>query len=232
VAAYVSRGIAYYNTEDYDKAIADYTKTIKMNGGDRFTFEQRGHAYSHKENYAAAVSDFSRAIELCTEDDDASAEDLAELYNSRAVANSNLGNGAAVLADLQEAVRLDPNNSQYRDNLNRASSANSSGGCFITGAVCRSFAKPDDCYELSRFRQLRDGWLAEQPDGSALIEQYYSSAPGIVAAIDRSPAPDAVYRRIWDAWLAPCLCALETGRLEDCKQQYINMVETLGAEYL
>jgi hypothetical protein len=105
-------------------------------------------------------------------------------------------------------------------------------GCFITSAVCRSFAKPDDCYELSLFRQFRDGWLTEQPEGPALIEQYYRSAPGIVAAIDRSPAPDAVYRRIWDEHLAPCLRAIENGQLEDCKGRYISMVETLGAEYL
>jgi hypothetical protein len=104
--------------------------------------------------------------------------------------------------------------------------------CFITSAVCRSFAKPDDCYELSLFRRFRDGWLTGQPEGPALIERYYRTAPAIVAAIDRSPDRDAVYRRIWDAYLAPCLCAIENGRLEDCKQQYIGMVETLGEEYL
>jgi tetratricopeptide (TPR) repeat protein len=224
-------GEIFMDEERWDGAIQNFNRAVNLGDGDRFTFEHRAHAYVHKENYNAAVNDFSRAIELCAEDDDASAEDLAELYNYRAVANSNLGNGAAVLADLQEAVRLDPNNSQYQDNLNNANSANSSGGCFITSAVCRSFAKPDDCYELSRFRRFRDGWLTQQPEGPALIERYYRTAPGIVAAIDRSPAPDAVYRRIWDAHLAPCLLAIENGRLEDCKRRYISMVETLGAEW-
>ena len=52
--------------------------------------------------------------------------------------------------------------------------------CFITTAVCEAEGKPDDCAELTAFRRFRDGWLSQQPDGPALIEEYYEIAPAIV----------------------------------------------------
>jgi tetratricopeptide (TPR) repeat protein len=116
-------GQIFMGEEKWDGAIQNFNRAIKMDGGDHFTFAKRGHAYVHKENYNAAVNDFSRAIELCAEDDTATEENLAELYNYRAMANHNLRNGAAALADFQEAIRLDPNNSQYQDNLNNANSS-------------------------------------------------------------------------------------------------------------
>ena len=68
------------------------------------------------------------------------------------------------------------------------SSSRKSGGCFITSAVCDSFGKPDDCYELTTFRNFRDNWLSTQPDGKNLIAQYYEIAPKIVAEIDKLPS--------------------------------------------
>lgn len=32
--------------------------------------------------------------------------------------------------------------------------------CYITTAVCETFGKPDDCYELRLLRTYRDGYLA------------------------------------------------------------------------
>ena len=42
-------------------------------------------------------------------------------------------------------------------------------GCFITSAVCESFGKPDDCYELTMFRSFRDNYLAKEQDGEIRI---------------------------------------------------------------
>jgi hypothetical protein len=100
-------------------------------------------------------------------------------------------------------------------------------GCFITTAVCGSFGKSDDCRELTAFRDFRDNWLAKQPDGQALINEYYRIAPAIVAAIERRTNRDAVYRGIWDTYLADCMRLIENHEFAACKQRYIEMVEEL-----
>jgi tetratricopeptide (TPR) repeat protein len=230
-SAYFYRGGAYYMKGQYDAAINDFDAAIRLNPNYAYAYANRGEAYRIKGQYDAAINEFDAAIRL--------SPNYAWAYANRGDAYNQKGQKNQAIADLEKAVNLDPNNTWAKDRLreirgheNQAASPNSSGGCFITSAVCGSFAKPDDCYELTLFRQFRDGWLAAQPEGPALIEQYYRAAPAIVAAIDRRPDRDAVYRGVWDAWLAPCLRAIENGQLEDCKGRYISMVETLGAEYL
>jgi hypothetical protein len=104
-------------------------------------------------------------------------------------------------------------------------------GCFITTAVCSSFSKSDDCRELTTFRAFRDNWLAKQPDGQSLITEYYRIAPGIVAAINKGGNQDAVYRGIWDTYLADCMRLIENREFAACKQRYIAMIESLKITY-
>lgn len=104
--------------------------------------------------------------------------------------------------------------------------------CFITTAVCRYQGKADDCAELTAFRNFRDGWLAAQPNGQALIEEYYRIAPAIVTAINFSGDPDAEYPAIWSTWLQPCFVALNRGDNEACFRLYCRMVRQLKARYL
>lgn len=106
-----------------------------------------------------------------------------------------------------------------------------SSGCFITSAVCESFGKPDDCYELTAFRTFRDSWLKDQPGGEALIEEYYRIAPGIVSQIDSQPDRQAIYQSIWETYLVPCLRYIESEQFEQCKQSYESMVNDLKERY-
>ena len=99
--------------------------------------------------------------------------------------------------------------------------------CFITTAICKNLNKPDDCYELTTFRNFRDTWLAAQPDGKNLIAEYYAVAPKIVAAINRLAEPSRLYREIWEIFLEPCLKNIERGRFSDCKKIYVAMVKQL-----
>ena len=45
--------------------------------------------------------------------------------------------------------------------------------CYITTAVCETFGKPDNCYELNLFRTFRDTYLASSTEGEAVIDEYY-----------------------------------------------------------
>lgn len=107
------------------------------------------------------------------------------------------------------------------------SGSGSSSGCYITSATCENYGKPDDCYELTAFRNFRDAWLRLQPDGENLIRQYYRTAPSIVAAINAEPNKDEIYRAIYEKYLLPCLSYIEKGENEKCKEHYTVMIHIL-----
>ena len=104
------------------------------------------------------------------------------------------------------------------------------GGCYITTATCEEYGKPDDCYELTAFRNFRDSWLRRQPDGERLIAQYYRTAPRIVRLINRQPDRSEIYRSIRDNYLSKCLSYIESGDNEKCKELYVEMMEHLYEE--
>ena len=108
----------------------------------------------------------------------------------------------------------------------------SSGGCYITTAVCDSFHKADNCYELTMFRQFRDHYLMECEDGKELIKEYYVTAPQIVDIINQKEDKDQIYLGIWKQYLNPCLGMLETKDYENCKDTYVAMVKALEKKYL
>ena len=104
--------------------------------------------------------------------------------------------------------------------------------CFITTAVCDSFDKPDDCYELTAFRNFRDKWLITQSDGKTLIKEYYAVAPQIIANINRLSDPSQVYKTIWQKYLEPCLDFLRNDDNLSCKNKYIEMMHELKRQFL
>ena len=106
------------------------------------------------------------------------------------------------------------------------------GLCFITTAACRHLGKADDCAELTAFRHFRDTWLAEQPQGKALIEEYYRIAPAIVTAMDFGTNPQETYLTLWHQYLAPCYEALQRRDQTACFTRYTAMVQALKAQYL
>src|SRR6202008_5199407 len=62
---YSQRGIARFQKNDLDGAIADFTKVIEMNGQDReFCYYFRGMAHYRKGNSTQAIDDLSRAIAI------------------------------------------------------------------------------------------------------------------------------------------------------------------------
>lgn len=104
--------------------------------------------------------------------------------------------------------------------------------CFITTAICEQEGKPDDCAELTAFRHFRDNWLVKQPDGPALVQEYYDTAPFIVMHINYCDDAPARYKELRENYLQPCYTALQEGRLDDCKQTYVTMVRDLQKRYL
>lgn len=103
--------------------------------------------------------------------------------------------------------------------------------CYITTAVCETFQKPDDCYELTLLRQYRDTYLMNQENGEAIVQEYYNLAPTIVKHINKDKNREKIYAGIWDRYLSPCITLIENGKNEECKELYIHMVRDLQKKY-
>lgn len=224
--------------QDYEEAMKWYQKAAKQ--GNATAQKNIGYLYNWgygvKRDYKEAMKWYRKAAE-----------------QGNATAQKNIGYlyecGHGVEQDYQEAMEwyqkackqgdksAKKNLARMRkalsiaDTPQKRSSGKKSSGCFITTAVCKCFGKPDDCYELTMFRGFRDNWLVKQPDGEALIAEYYAIAPTIVSCIDQMASSADIYQQIWQRYLAPCLKHLEQGENEACKERYVDMVRTLKARY-
>lgn len=103
--------------------------------------------------------------------------------------------------------------------------------CYITTAVCESFGKSDDCYELTLLRDYRDNYLTSVSEGEQMIREYYDVAPSIVKHINQKENRAEIYRAIWDTYLAPCISMIERGELDECRELYQEMVGALRDEF-
>ncbi len=96
--AYVRRALTYTDRQDYDKAIADYSKAISLNSSLPGAYNNRGIAQAALQKYDEALADFDAALKL-----DAN---YVLGYSNRAVISAVRGNYEGALVDLQKAVDL------------------------------------------------------------------------------------------------------------------------------
>lgn len=61
---YCARGIAYSWSRSYDRAIADFNESLRLEPKDSITYGQRGIAYKLKGNRAQALADLQTAVAL------------------------------------------------------------------------------------------------------------------------------------------------------------------------
>jgi len=125
-----------------------------------------------------------------------------------------------------------PKTNMKRATFNEINSGFRNKLCYITTAVCETFGKSDDCYELRTLRNYRDTYLTAQTDGADIIKEYYNIAPTIVNRIHKSPDCKEILKQIWTNYLKPCIAYIEKGQNEKCKDIYIKMVRTLQEEYM
>ena len=63
---YNNKGVVYhYGKRDYDRAIEDYNKSIRLEPWVASTYLNRGYAYDNKGDYDRAIKDYDNAVRLC-----------------------------------------------------------------------------------------------------------------------------------------------------------------------
>lgn len=98
---YWTRGLLYWDRNDYDRAIADDSEAIRLDPNYVAAYISRGVAYRSKGDTDHAMTDFSAAIRLDPK------EPVA--YNNRCWTRAIVGRELQeALADCNEALRLDP----------------------------------------------------------------------------------------------------------------------------
>jgi tetratricopeptide (TPR) repeat protein len=91
--AYNFRGIAWFSSNEFDRAIADYTEAIRLDPGAPFFYSNRGYSRRKAGDLDGAVKDFDKALSLDPSHDHA--------LKGRAIAHARRGDAAAAQADLR-----------------------------------------------------------------------------------------------------------------------------------
>ena len=99
--SYRSRGLAYFNSGQYQLAVEDYDQAIRLGPGKAFDYLARGGAHFGLGQYQRAIEDYHEAIRLDPES--------ARPYYLRMFALCRLGQADGAMADLMRTVELDGN---------------------------------------------------------------------------------------------------------------------------
>jgi tetratricopeptide (TPR) repeat protein len=97
-----NRGLARQENGDLEGALADYTESIRLDGGSdaAMAYNNRGNVLSDLGEIERAIGDYGEAMRL--------APDAALPYFNRGNAYSNTGRAALAIKDYAKAARLDP----------------------------------------------------------------------------------------------------------------------------
>ena len=95
-----NQGVENSNLNQYDKAIADYTKAIDLDPKLAMAYNNRGNAYFGLQQYDKAITDCTKAIDLDPK--------LAMAYYNRGNAYSGLQQFDKAITDCTKAIDLDP----------------------------------------------------------------------------------------------------------------------------
>jgi len=118
--AYMNRGVEWKKKEEYDKALADYDKSIQLDSQSADTFYNRCRVYLILHKYDAALADCNRALALpppgdtLTDGNSTTAdENRADYFQQRGKVYIDRGEYDRAIADLDQAIRLVPDDRTY-----------------------------------------------------------------------------------------------------------------------
>ena len=107
VPTYMENGTAAFNRSDWDRAIAEFTRVIRIDPRYAMAYNNRGAAYNGKSDWDRAIADFTEAIRLDP--------NYAAPYRHRAYAYMQKGNYTQARNDVNRALQINPNYQNARE---------------------------------------------------------------------------------------------------------------------
>jgi len=98
VEAYNSRGLAYFNLGQYQRATKDYNNALRLKPDNAYAYYNRGTAYRYLGKHQRAIDDYNEALRL--------KPDYAQAYYNRGAAYDDVGKYLRAIEDYTEAIRL------------------------------------------------------------------------------------------------------------------------------
>ena len=98
---YFYAGLEKYYVQNYNGAVADFTKAIEINPNFDIAYNNRGFVRMEEKKYSSALIDFSKAIEINPDD--------GEYYFNRAQVKKSKKNYYNAIADYTKATEINPN---------------------------------------------------------------------------------------------------------------------------
>ena len=105
---YGNRGAAYFNLNNFEAAIDDFTSALRLDADNDYLYASRAEAYLETGDLGKALEDINKAIAI-----DASHYN----YAKRAEVHRRLGNLDIALADVSKAIELNNSNTSELANL-------------------------------------------------------------------------------------------------------------------
>jgi tetratricopeptide (TPR) repeat protein len=105
---HIRKGDAFFDSRDWDQAIAEYGEAIKINPNLADAYNNRGMAHDKKSQYDQAISDYGQAIRI-----DAN---FADAYFNRGISYRNKGDLDRAISDYSRAIDLNPNFAEAYNN--------------------------------------------------------------------------------------------------------------------
>jgi tetratricopeptide (TPR) repeat protein len=111
VLAYINRGNAYRDSEQLDRAAADYAEVIRLAPTDARGWRNRGMIRLFQGDNKGGIADYDKALQY----------DPADVYswNNRGQAKARVGDKQGAIADFRKALELRPDLGTARESLQR-----------------------------------------------------------------------------------------------------------------
>jgi tetratricopeptide (TPR) repeat protein len=105
---YFKQGEDYRNNNQYDKALAAYTKAIEVNPQYAEAYLRRGNVYHDLKEYDKAIKDYNKAMADYNKALEIELEDVYASYKNRGNVYYNLKEYDKAMADYNKVLEIDP----------------------------------------------------------------------------------------------------------------------------